>query len=121
MSVSDSLNYDKLKAKVLKAYELVPEAYRQKFRSCSKSESMSYVEFAHEKEQLFDKWVTSKGIGEEYGKLRELLLVEEFKRHIHKDIQTHLNEAKINTLHEAATSADDYALTHKLTPGEIKP
>ncbi|VDI00376.1 Hypothetical predicted protein [Mytilus galloprovincialis] len=55
-----SSDYDTVKQEILKAYELVPEAYRQKFRSYKKFDSQTYVEFAREKEDLFDKWLTSK-------------------------------------------------------------
>ncbi|VDI24763.1 Hypothetical predicted protein [Mytilus galloprovincialis] len=55
-----SSDYDTVKQEVLKAYELVPEAYRQKFRSYKKFDSQTYVEFAREKEDLFDKWLTFK-------------------------------------------------------------
>ncbi|VDI37985.1 Hypothetical predicted protein [Mytilus galloprovincialis] len=55
-----SSDYDTMKQEVLKAYKLVPEAYRQKFRSYKKFDSQTYVEFAREKEDLFDKWLTSK-------------------------------------------------------------
>ncbi|VDH93491.1 Hypothetical predicted protein [Mytilus galloprovincialis] len=41
-----SSDYDMVKQEVLKAYELVPEAYRQKFRSYKKFDSQTYVEFA---------------------------------------------------------------------------
>ena len=43
-----------------KAYELVPEAYRQKFRQAKKREFETYVEFPRQKETLFDRWCTSK-------------------------------------------------------------
>lgn len=33
LSMENSANYEKIKSAVLKAYELVPEAYRQRFRS----------------------------------------------------------------------------------------
>jgi len=33
LSLKDSSSYSKIKAAVLKVYELVPEAYRQRFRS----------------------------------------------------------------------------------------
>ncbi|CAI5669608.1 unnamed protein product [Oreochromis niloticus] len=36
LSIEDSLDYDTMKKTVLQAYELVPEAYRQKFRKCEK-------------------------------------------------------------------------------------
>ncbi len=37
LPIEDSLNFDVVKLAVLRAYELVPEAYRQKFRACSKT------------------------------------------------------------------------------------
>ncbi|CAI5657199.1 unnamed protein product [Oreochromis niloticus] len=56
LSLEDSLDYDIVKAAVLRAYELVPEAYRQKFRGLRKTATQTYVEFAREKKTLFDKW-----------------------------------------------------------------
>ncbi|KAJ8339679.1 hypothetical protein SKAU_G00343120 [Synaphobranchus kaupii] len=49
LSLADSLNYEVVKAAVLRAYELVPEAYRQKFRDYRKALAQSFVEFATEK------------------------------------------------------------------------
>ncbi len=37
LSVEDSLNYDTVKLAILRACELVPEAYRQKFRGHKKN------------------------------------------------------------------------------------
>lgn len=39
LSVDQSSDYEMVKSAVLKAYELVPEAYRQKFRNSKKSDS----------------------------------------------------------------------------------
>ena len=36
LSLEQSSEYDNVKELILKAYELVPEAYRQKFRNCRK-------------------------------------------------------------------------------------
>ncbi|VDH97949.1 Hypothetical predicted protein [Mytilus galloprovincialis] len=66
-------DYDTVKQEVLKAYELVPEAYRQKFRSYKKFDSQTYVEFAREKEDLFDKWLTSKKTDNNFDNLRQLI------------------------------------------------
>ena len=38
LTVERSSNYDTVKELILKAYELVPKAYRQKFRNCKKAE-----------------------------------------------------------------------------------
>ena len=59
----DSQNYEKVKAAVLCAYKLVPEAYRQQFRDYRKSLNQTYVEFAREKGTLFDKWCASTRSG----------------------------------------------------------
>lgn len=40
-------------------------------------------------------------------------MIEEFKRCIHSDIRTHLDEHKVNTSNEASVKADDYALSRK--------
>lgn len=56
LSIVDSLSYGLVKTTVLRAYELVPEAYRQKFRAHKKSLTHTYMEFAREKETLFDRW-----------------------------------------------------------------
>ncbi len=59
LSLEDSLKYDVVKLTVLKAYELVPEAYRQQFRTRRKNASQTYVEFARDKGILFDRWCAS--------------------------------------------------------------
>ena len=51
-----------VKMSILKAYELVPEAYWQKFQNTKKTEKQTYVEFGREKEMLFDLWCLSKEI-----------------------------------------------------------
>jgi hypothetical protein len=63
---------------ILKGYELVPEAYRQKFRNCEKHSGQTFIEFARTKEQLFDRWCDSEKVEKDYNKLRQLFLVEEF-------------------------------------------
>ena len=88
LSLEQSSDYDKVKEVILKAYELVPEAYRQKFRNCRKEHEQTHVEFARTKEQLFDRWCSSKKIGSDYPKLRQLMLVEEFKRCINSDVKS---------------------------------
>ncbi|KAJ8359537.1 hypothetical protein SKAU_G00160620 [Synaphobranchus kaupii] len=60
-------------------YELVPEAYRQKFKEYRKALAQSFVEFAREKGTLFDKWCAASK-ATDYSSLRELILLEEFKK-----------------------------------------
>ena len=113
LSVEQSTDYDVVKNTIMQAYELVPEAYRQKFRSRQKGVGETYVEFAREKETLFDRWCSSKEVGEDYHKLREVMLLEEFKNSVRREVKTHLEEQKVDTLRKAAKMADEYELTHK--------
>ena len=52
LSVEQSSNYEHVKEAILKAYELVPEAYRQKFRNYLKYDSKTHVEFCEGKREL---------------------------------------------------------------------
>ena len=113
LSIEQSSSYDVVKSTILQAYELVPEAYRQKFRDTKKQADQTHVEFARDKETLFDRWCSSMKVGSDYEKLRELMLLEEFKCSVSKDIKIHLEETKVASLKQAAVMADDYELTHK--------
>ncbi|KAJ8033604.1 Proteoglycan 4 [Holothuria leucospilota] len=114
LSIEDRMDYDKVKKAILQAYELVPEAYRQKFRKYRKADTQTYVEFAYQKERHFDRWCASKKVST-FDTLRQLMLVEEFKRCVNDDIKTHLEENKADNLKEVANLADQYALTHKFS------
>ena len=115
LPISECVDYNSVKNAILKAYELVPEAYRQKFRNYRKQESQTHVEFPHEKEVYFDRWCNSREVGTDFEKLRQVILIEEFKRCVRDDIKTYLDEQKVENLAKAAAYADDYALTHKST------
>ena len=102
-----------MKLSITQFYELVPEAYRQKFHNTIKSAYHTHVEFARHKENLFDRWCMSNAIENNHEKLRQLILVEEFKNCVPSEVRTYLDEKKADTLSQAAKLADDYVLTHK--------
>ena len=120
LSAEDSASYDKVKQAILKAYELVPEAYRQKFRDLRKSQGQTYMEFAKQKERLFEDWYKAKKVAD-FSELRELMLLEEFKNCVPKEIKTHLEEMQVESLDNAAKLSDEYILTHKnFSKGDFK-
>ena len=108
-------DYDLVKAAVLKSFELVPEAYRQKFRTQRKTENQSYGEFLREKENALDKWCDSKRIDGDAEKLRQLILAEEFLNCVPEEVRVHLSERKTDVTYEMAALADEYILTHRKT------
>ncbi|XP_048035833.1 uncharacterized protein LOC125261281 [Megalobrama amblycephala] len=112
LSLEDSLKYEVVKLAVLKAYELVPEAYRQQFRTRRKNASQTYVEFARDKGILFDRWCASSKV-DDFTSLRELMLLEDFKQCLPERMVLYLNEQKVTTLSQAAVLADEFVLTHR--------
>ena len=111
LDVEQAANYDNFKELILKGYELVPEAYRQKFRSFEKLGCQTYIEFARSKEQLFDRWCHSQKVHKDHNKLRQSILVGEFKKCIHNDVRTFIDEQKAETLGDAARLADEFSLS----------
>lgn len=112
LSAECSLDYDKLKSAILLAYELVPEAYRQRFWGLKKVQGQSFLDFAREKSVLFDRWCMACKAAD-LASVRELILIEEFKNCVTERMAVYLNEQKVSTLQQTATLADEFALVHK--------
>lgn len=70
--------YEKVKSAILRVYELVPEAYQQRFRGLRKTSSQTCVDFAREKGILFDRWCSACK-AEDLVSVCELMLLVEFK------------------------------------------
>lgn len=71
LSKADSENYETVKQAVLQTYQLVLEAYRQKFRTSQKQQSQTYVEFVRGLRILFNRWQVASGVStcEQLGEL----------------------------------------------------
>ena len=111
LSTEDCAVYDKVKAAILRAFQLVPEAYRRRFRELRKEASQSYTEYARQKETRFDRWTDTEDAARDVEKLRQLMLVEDFLSNVPADLRAHLVERKLRTIYELATCADEYVLT----------
>lgn len=112
LSVTDSLSYAKVKAAILKAYEMVPEAYRQRFRSARKEDSQTYLDFARDLVNNFNRWCAALKI-DDYDNLRDLIILEQFKNSVPFRIATYLTEQQVKNVSDAATMADQFVLTHR--------
>ena len=96
---------------MLKAYELVPEAYRQRFRNHQKSEKQTYAEAAREQSSLFHRWLAAEAV-DNFDSLCNLMIVEQFKSILPERVATYVNEHKVKTVSEASSLANGYILTH---------
>ena len=110
--IEDSAQYKVVNTAILKVYEFVLESYRQKFQNTVKSDNQAHVEFARQNQILCDRWCTSKEINDNFEKLHQMILVEEFKNCVSCEVKTYLDEKKAETLKEAAVLAADHVLTH---------
>ncbi|XP_064102686.1 uncharacterized protein LOC135212849 [Macrobrachium nipponense] len=121
LSLDDSKDYERVKSEVLKAYEWVPERYREKFRSWIKRESRTHMEYAREQRLWYDRWMNAREVNGDFGKLQELILLEQFKDGINPLIKTYLDERDVDNVDEATRLSDNYALTHKLYNTDVTP
>lgn len=108
----DSADYPTIKAVVLSAYELTPDAYRLKFRKLKREGGQTYVEYARRQEKSFDTWFRSLKLEKDYKNLREVLLMEQFKRNLPMDVLDFLNEKNFTKFSTAAMKADEFEVTH---------
>ena len=59
LSLEQSSDYDVIKKAVSQAYNLTAENYRVKFRRYRKDDKLTYIEYAHNVEKLFGKWIST--------------------------------------------------------------
>ena len=113
LSVSEANDYDVLKLNVLKAYEHVPEFYKNKFRNFKKREFDSYTYFAQNMSLLCERWLTAAKVESDFEKLKELVLLEQFYNSVPNDLKVHLLDKTPDNLIQAARKADEYDVLHK--------
>jgi hypothetical protein len=111
LSISECNDYDLLKAAILKAYALVPDAYRKRFRSLTKFPNETFSNFAFRLNIPFMRWIESAD-AMDVARLKELMQLEQFCTILSKDLKSWLIDKKPITLMEAAKLADEYTITH---------
>ncbi len=87
----DNNSYIKIKCAVLKAYELVPEAYRQRFRSWEKRNGQTYVEYARDLNIHFKRWLAAVNVTN-FDDLCNLVVLEQFKNMLPGRLATYVSE-----------------------------
>ena len=112
LDLSQLGDYDLVRQTVLKAYELVPEAYRQSFRTEKVKPGQTYLDFARQQEAMFDKWLRASDVYD-FKQLRELMVLEKFEQSLPRVMHTHLNDLDVKAVFDTAQAADNYALTHR--------
>ncbi|KAL2089323.1 hypothetical protein ACEWY4_014011 [Coilia grayii] len=112
LSVSERKKYKSVKEPVLRAFEQVPEFYRQRFRNWRKGERQTFSEVARDLTAFFNRWCVSVNVST-FEALCDLIILEQFKNVVPERIAVFINEHKVTTAAEAAVLADEFVLTHR--------
>nr|XP_054757359.1 uncharacterized protein LOC129263473 [Lytechinus pictus] len=62
---------------------------------------------------MFDKWYRSLKVDKDFVHLREVVLLEEFKKSLPFGIKSHLDDHRVTEVSKAAKVADEFEVTHK--------
>lgn len=101
-----------IKAANLNANELGPEKYRQKFRKYKKFDNHTFVEFTKDKKDFFLSMFRTKKIDGDFNKLRQLILIEDFKQRMASYLLTHRGDKDIKNVNETEVLSDFYSVMH---------
>lgn len=98
---------------MLKAFELVPDAYRKPFRTWRKGEKQTHLEFACDLAKHSDCWCSALEVSD-YDGLRELIVLEQLNKNaLPEHIVNHVSGQKVKTTVNAAALADEYVLRNR--------
>ncbi|XP_068205168.1 uncharacterized protein [Palaemon carinicauda] len=108
-------DYRLVEALILKAFERVPEAYRQKFRNLRKG-SESYAEYWRQMKISHDRLVeASLGNNKTYSRIIELIGLEQFLLILPTATRQYIEDRNITYPDQAAVMADEYTLKEKIS------
>ena len=105
-------NYDRLKAALLKRYNLTEQGYREKFRKCRPEKEESPEQYIFRMQTYLEKWIELSKSEQSYEGLRDFIVKEQVIDSCPKDLGIHLLERAPADLKELAQLADQYLKAH---------
>ncbi|GFO36119.1 Zinc finger protein [Plakobranchus ocellatus] len=90
----------------MKRYDLTEDGYRRKFRTCKPAEGESPDMFTVRIVTYLDRWIELSKTDKSYGKLKDLIVREQFMDACPEDLATSLREKDLPTLERVAKEAD---------------
>ncbi|WP_353805817.1 hypothetical protein, partial [Acinetobacter baumannii] len=120
LSNDDVKNHDGLKEALLHCYSFTEEGYRKRFRESRPFSDETPKQFVERLSSYLHKWVELSGETKSYDSLHDLIVKEQFLNACHKDLATHLELQKLQTLNDVTEVAERYLLAHGKTLGPPK-
>ncbi|GFO26819.1 gypsy retrotransposon integrase-like protein 1 [Plakobranchus ocellatus] len=105
-SAEQAKDYDKVKEALMKRYDLAEDGYCRKFRTCKPAEDESPDIFIVRIVTYLDRWIELSKTDKSYGKVKDLIVREQFMDACPEDLATSLREKDLLTLERVAKKAD---------------
>ena len=108
MPIEEALNYDMLKAALLKRYELTEEGFKRRYKKCRPDSGETFQQFTSPMKSYFTRWVDMSGINKTYDGLADLILRDQLAFICNRDLELFLREREPKSLEQASKLADQY-------------
>ena len=116
LTTEDALEYDGVKAAILRRYDITEETYRQRFREITKNVVESHRDVSIRLGDLANKWLKGLTTVEQ---VKEAIVLEQLLYTLGPSVR--VKERKPKTALEAGQLADDYSEARKQTAKESRP
>ena len=117
LSAEESKDYEKLKAALLKRYQVTADHSRKQFRQIKRLKDESYSELRNRLEKDLSKWVEMSGASKSNPtQLWELIMKEQFLENCSPELKTYIADRALSTCDDMAKIADRYDEARKSCP-----
>ena len=112
MPPSEANDYDVLKKAILKRYKLTEEGFRRKFRETPPLKEETVLQYAARLRRYLNRWIELSEVSEDFDKLVDLFLREQFVSMCSKDLSVFLRERVPQDMEELIDLAEHYVEAH---------
>ena len=115
----DAQDYDKLKAALLRRFDLTAEGFRKKFYQAKRDQDETAAQYVVRLTAYLDRWIQLAEVKETYEGLQAFLVRERFLDSCDDRLALYLRERSVKGLDEVVTLADHY-IDARMTRGGSK-
>ena len=108
MLVKEALNYDMLKAALLKMYELTEEGFKRRYKKCRPDLGETFQQFTSRMKSYFTRWIDMSGMNKTYDGLADLIFRDQLAFICNRDLELFLREREPKSLEQASKLGDQY-------------
>jgi len=108
----DATDYDKLKATLLRRFDLTAEGFRKKFYQAKRDQDETAAQYVVRLTAYLDRWIQLAEVEQSYEGLKSLLVRERFLDSCDDKLALYLRERFVKSLDEVVTLADHYVDAH---------